>query len=290
MDDNKNITKKINVLHLFEMAAGPSIQTYFYKKFGYGKSWILSKDRKHPVVDFYGEVEKFPKIRDVIIEGLKRCKKNDIDIVFIHGSEFAVPIFKIFTRKKVILQYHGSDINLPSRSKNIFRILFRSMSDAIIYNQKEHLKNIITIKEVRKEYHPNTVDTDHFYPLHKKRKGSLTIISNNLNKEKTLEGLKEFSDLKIIDKQEKKIPYEEMPNLLNQYETYVDYKVTDFGMLLKALSRTALEALACGCKVYHDGKIISELPLEHKPEIVIKKLYTLLYFVLTGEEFNSKMN
>ena len=281
----KNKVRKINVLHLFEMAAGPSIQTYFYKKFGYGESWVLSRKKSHPVVDFYGIVEKFPHVRSVILEGLRKCRKTDIDIVFVHGSEFAVPIFKILTRKKVILQYHGSDINLPSRSKNIFRILFRSMADAIIYNQKEHLDKIITIKNVRKEYHPNAVDTDHFSSLNKNRKGSLALISDNLDRKKTLEGLKEFSDLTIIDKQEKVFSYEEMPNLLNQYETFVDYKVTDYGMFLKALSRSALEALACGCKVYHDGKYIEKLPIEHKPEIVIKKLYSLFYYVLTGKEF-----
>jgi len=281
---NKNKIRKINVLHLFEMAAGPSIQTYFYKKFGYGESWVLSREKSHPVVDFYGVVEKFPHIRDVIFEGLKRCK-NDIDIVFIHGSEFAVPIFKILTRKKVILQYHGSDINLPSRSKNIFRILFRSMADAIIYNQKEQLDKIITIRNVRKEYQPNAVDTDHFNSLNKNRKGSLALISDNLNREKTLKGLKEFSDLTIIDKQEKVFSYEEMPNILNQYETFVDYKVTDYGMLLKALSRSALEALACGCKVYHDERFIDKLPIEHQPEVVIKKLYSLFYYVLTGKKF-----
>lgn len=281
----KNKIKKINVLHLFEMAAGPSIQSYFYKKFGYGESWVLSREKSHPVVDFYGIVEKFPHVRDVIFEGLKRCRHDDVDIVLIHGSEFAVPIFKILTRKKVILQYHGSDINLPSRSKNIFRILFRSMADAIVYNQKEHLEKIITVRSVRKEYHPNAVDIDHFSSLNNERKGSLALISDNLNREKTLEGLKEFSDLTIIDKQEKVFSYEEMPNLLNQYQTFVDYKVTDYGMLLKALSRSALEALACGCKVYHDGKYIEKLPTEHQPQVVIKKLYSLFYNVLIGKEF-----
>ncbi len=72
-----------------------------------------------------------------------------------------------------------------------------------------------------------------------------------------------------------------MPDLLNQYEKYIDYKVTNFGLELKALSRTALEALACGCDVYHDGKIIESLPQEHMPEVVMKKLYSLFLNVIT---------
>lgn len=285
MDDHKNITRKINVLHLFEMAAGPSIQSHFYKKFGYGKSWVLSRNRRHGVVDFYGEIEKFPKVRDVIREGLRRCKKDDIDIVFIHGSEFAVPIFKIFTRKKIILQYHGSDINLPSRSKNIFRIIFRSMADAIIYNQKKQYDNIITIKNVRKEFHPNAADTEHFHSLNEDKKGKLAFISDNLDRQDTLKGIEKFQDVTIIDKKIQVIPYEEMPKILNKYETFIDYKVADYGLLLEEMSRTALEALACGCKVYHNEKIIEKLPEEHKPENVMKKLYSLFYLVLTGKEF-----
>lgn len=283
--NEKNKIRKINVLHLFEMAAGPSIQSHFYKKLGYGKSWVLSSDRINRVVDFYKEIEKFPRVRDVIREGLRRCKKDDIDIVFIHGSEFAVPIFKILTRKKVVLQYHGSDINHPARSKNIFRIIFRSMADAIIYNQKKMYDNVITIKNVRKEFHLNAVDTELFHPLNDDKKGKLAFISDNLDRPKTLKGLENFQDITIIDKKIQVIPYEEMPKILNKYETFIDYKVADYGLLLEEMSRTALEALACGCKVYHNEKIIEKLPEEHKPENVMKKLYSLFYLVLTGKEF-----
>lgn len=271
--------RKINVLHLFEMAAGPTIQTYFYRKFGYGNSWVISKVREHTVIDHYGIVEKYPRVRDVILEGLKRCNSN-VDIVVIHGSEFAVPIFKILTRKKIVLQYHGSDINLDSRSRNPFRILFRSMADAIIYNQKSHLKKIITIRKVRKEFHPNAVDTDLFRPRGISRSGTLALLSNNLDRKKTLELLNKFKNVTILDRNNEVIPYNKMPNFLNKFELFIDHKVTDFGMVLEALSRTALEALACGCKVFHDGRYINELPDEHKPENVIKKLYTLFLEIL----------
>ena len=83
-------------------------------------------------------------------------------------------------------------------------------------------------------------------------------------------------------KKNKIIPYEDMVDLFNKYELFLDYKVTDFGMVLGAMSRSALEALACGCKVYHDGKVIEKLPDEHKPEVVIKKLYSLFYYILNG--------
>ena len=59
------------------------------------------------------------------------------------------------------------------------------------------------------------------------------------------------------------IPYGEMPKVLNRYEYYIDR------MSPKSLSKTALEVLACGLKVIRwDGRVVSGLPLEHRPERV----------------------
>ena len=158
------------------------------------------------------------------------------------------------------------------------------MADAIIYNQKSHLKNIFTIRNVKKEYHPNAVDTDLFQPLDVTRNGCMGIISNHLDLHETLKILKKFDDITIIDKSKNLTSYEKMPELLNKYKMFIDYKKTNFGLELKALSRTALEALACGCSVYHDKQIIDKLPEEHKPEIVIKKLYSLFHSILEDKD------
>ena len=274
--------KKINVLHILDMVGGSSIQSHFYKKFGYGNSWVLSSKDSHPVIKHYGEVEKLPRVRDVIWEGLKRARSPDVDLVFVHGSEMLVPFFKIFSNKKVILQYHGSDVNDPKRSKNIFRIFARSMADAIIYNQKAHLKRIITIKNVKKTYHVNAVDTDLFVSTNDNKKGSVAFISGNLDKEATKKLLKKFDGIDIIDTENAKIPYEEIPEILNKYEMLVDLKITDYGLLVPTLSKLALQALSCGCKVYtFENEVKEKLPDRHKPEIVMKKLYDLFSEVIS---------
>lgn len=274
--------KKINVLHIIDMAGGSSIQSHFYKKLGFGESWVLYHNKPHPVIDYYNEVERFPRFRNVILEGLKRSRKSEVDIILIHGGEILVPIFKLFSRKKIVLQYHGSDINEIKRSKNLFRIIARSMADAIIYNQKAHEEKIITIKKVPMEYHVNAVDTELFSNKNLEKKGNLAFLSKNLNNKKTNKLLESFNDLTIIDTQKNgRLPYKELPNLLNKYEMFVDLKVTKYNLLVPTLSMLALQSLSCGCKVFtFENEIKEGLPERHKPEIVMKKLFNLFQILL----------
>jgi len=48
-----------------------------------------------------------------------------------------------------------------------------------------------------------------------------------------------------------------MPSILSGHEYYLDWK--DQKGELEALSKTALEALACGCKVIHDSDLDKEI-------------------------------
>jgi len=281
---NKEI-RKINVLHILDMIGGSSIQSHFYNKCGYGQSVVLyhkKPSKKNAVVDFYNKAIPFPYVRSIVLEGLRMCRSDEIDIIHLHQAEILVPIFKLLTNKKIVLQYQGSDILDPKRSRNIFRIIFRSMADTIIYNQKAHLKKIITIRKLPKEYHVNAVDTDHFKPQNKPKKGILAFISDNLNKKATLKLLEKFEDIKIIDRGKDPISHEGMPNILNKYEMFVDLKITTYNLLVPTLSMLALQSLACGCKVYtFEKEVKEELPERHKPEVVMKKLYDLYYKVLT---------
>lgn len=274
----ENRDHQINILHLLDMAGGSSIQSHFYEKFGYGKSWVLyhKKPKINAVVEYYKEAKPFPTVRSIVKEALRRCKVDDIDIIWVHQAEILVPIFKLLTKKKVVLSYQGSDINESRRSKNPIRILCRSFPDLIIYNQKAHLKKIITVKKVPKEYVVNAVDTDLFYPQNSEKKGTVAFISDNLNRKETMKLLEKFENLKIIDRNDGVIPYDKMPEILNKYEMMVDLKVTTYGLLVPTLSKIALQSLACGLKVYtFENKIKTILPDRHKPEIVMKKLHDL---------------
>ena len=68
------------------------------------------------------------------------------------------------------------------------------------------------------------------------------------------------------------VPHEVMPFKLSIFEYYLDFKGLD------SISLTALEALACGCKVVHDSdpeKIITEYPVT-KPEDYLELYQSLL--------------
>ncbi len=280
-----NSFQKINILHLTDMAGGSSIQSYFWKKFNLGKTWLFvqQKSKHTPVVKYYNEAKILPRFRDIIIEGLQLCKTESVDIIWIHQAELLVPIFKLFSNKKIVLSYQGSDINEKRRSINPIRIISRSFADLIIYNQKDHLSKILTIKKIQKEYVVNAVDTDLFFDKELKKSGNLAFISDNLDRVKTMNLLKKFENLTIIDLSKKIIPYDQVPEVLSQYEMMIDLKITNFGLLVPTLSKLALQSLACGLKVYtFQNKTKQGLPERHKPEIVMEKLHGLFLKLLNN--------
>ncbi len=64
----ENRDHQINILHLLDMAGGSSIQSHFYEKFGYGKSWVLyhKKPKINAVVEYYKEAKPFPTVRSIV--------------------------------------------------------------------------------------------------------------------------------------------------------------------------------------------------------------------------------
>jgi hypothetical protein len=68
------------------------------------------------------------------------------------------------------------------------------------------------------------------------------------------------------------IMYKDMPAFLKKYGLYVDVRYVD-GKILENLSKTALEALACGLEVLDNRlKYQCGLPMEHEPINVVSHL------------------
>jgi hypothetical protein len=59
------------------------------------------------------------------------------------------------------------------------------------------------------------------------------------------------------------------------------------GIRLNCLSKTALEALAVGSKVIKPDRLITELPEQNRPEVVVKKLYGLYRSLLENRKNGS---
>jgi hypothetical protein len=72
----------------------------------------------------------------------------------------------------------------------------------------------------------------------------------------------------VVDRKANPIPYAKLPHFLNTFEYYIDRN------WIHSLSKTALEALACGLKVVKwDNRVIEKLPEEHNPIMIIEKLW-----------------
>ena len=117
------------------------------------------------------------------------------------------------------------------------------------------------------------------------------LISSNLDKEKTLQiaNKNNTNPLEIIDLDNQRIPYTKMPDLLSQYEYFMEEKVTNFGEHLQEFSSTGLQALACGCKVIHQGKEYNVLPKYRQPNqavTILEIVYSSLSLDFIPERFN----
>jgi hypothetical protein len=210
-----------------------------------------------------------------------------VDIVIILRKKFG-------RSKKIILHYHGSEIrgsyqsveglNLAHASflkiKMRVRKLLRNrkhlkaqrLADAVIVSTPDLLQWVTNCT-----YLPNPVDIDLFKPLtiYEKKKNALTIKTEVTDTRWAIDYCNNNNinvDIEVYDRAQSPIMYADMPNFLRQYSMYVDIKYVN-ETVLEALSKTGLEALACGLKVlnyrleYRQG-----LPIEHDPTRVVSIL------------------
>ena len=202
---------------------------------------------------------------------LNDCVKQakDYQIIHVHSLYKVIPeLRKRYREKKLVLHYHGSEVR-------------RDLKDSVQQQAEEACDSIIgSTKDLERYagtnmiYIPNPVDTDHFKPER--------LPSNLENKAFTFETtgadigwvLQQLKDnnidinVEVLDRQRTPIQYSEMPSALVRYSVYVDLKFIG-NTLLEALSKTALECLACGLRVLdHRLQYIYGLPEENRPEQV----------------------
>ncbi len=214
--------------------------------------------------------------------------------------------------KKIILHYHGTDIRglnkqkLPHRSglsdiaislilryrkiRNILllkkRIHYKAqnLANAVIVSTPDLLNYASTKNDaVRKLYLPNPIDLDVFKPdaiisstiNDGIKKNAVTMDNEVTDIPWALEYLKKNNvnlDITVHDRIKHPLMYQDLPNFLKQYKTYVDIRYVN-KKIIPALSKTALEALACGLDVLdYRLKFRNRLPEEHCPSSVIPSL------------------
>lgn len=261
----------MNVLHIIDIAGIGSILSHYHSKFNKGNSTIFyhKKNNFSFTISRYYEGQSFIKFRNLLIKSI--IESRYYDLIHVHSVEHLVPIFKLLG-KKVVLHYHGSDIRMSNRSLDKKRIFSRSLADLILYNDKKVKSKIITFRNVKKRFLPNPIDTELFTRKICDKTGGISYISASLDKNKTKKAIKQIMNAKIIETDKIQVPYPLMPEIFSKYEKYIDIRITTEGETLEEFSTTALQALACRCKVYLNDKFITKFPNEHLPEKVIEKL------------------
>ncbi len=230
--------------------------SHYLKKAGH-ECLVLKSQDFFGYLPFYGqELIKRDQYDKLALELPK-----DYDVIHVHAHvAIALHIRKAYPDKKIIFEYHGTE----ARRGNDFSLArIKKEMDHVFYSTKDLVKHI-----PYGEYLPNITDIEHFSKRRLGR-GSLAIISGGMSITKAREIVQRLKlSVEIVERNLKICTqYKDMPALLARYNTYVDLKVVD------ALSATALQALAMGLKVIQtNGRVVTEMPDQHKPENVIKRL------------------
>lgn len=247
----------MRVLMINDLAGVAGALCKYLRKAGHEADCIsFMDDHEFGFSDFY----RYRHFKDQrIFAAMLRAIIPEYDIIHLHFSYPYLQYLHQFTDKPIVMHYHGTEIALNSMQCQ--------MAD-------RKCKMILVAGEQLLQYHPRAqwlptiVDTEHFYPKPELRKYGLFTINTIYTKRMEFPGF----DVKQFTREESTTPYSQLPDFLNEFEGYIDVRYHTKRGLLTDFSKTALESLACGLKVYHNDKWHTELPEQHRPENVVKQL------------------
>jgi hypothetical protein len=285
------------VLHIWDEAGVAFILAKFQQINGNESKVIRVKNAdKYGIDEFYKKYGLFVAPEELVYKSIEEARRADV--IHIHSlPEMVINIRNIYRESKVIiLHYHGTDIrgfsegtfNLRNilRPKNIFRkirkrrlhIKAQRLADRVIVSTPDLIQLV-----KGSIFLPNPIDTDHFNKkLIKERSADvyegILINSEVTNIELAMNYCKHKKinvNINIYDRTKNPICYKDIPNFLKKYDVYIDLRFVN-RKLLKNLSKTALEALACGLRVLnYNLEYVDNLPSEHCPTNVVTILSSI---------------
>jgi glycosyltransferase involved in cell wall biosynthesis len=269
-------SKNVKILHIGNTAGvGSVIAKYMDRLFG-TDSLVVARRVSDPVgFTTYGELwntgSKMFTLRCLLIA-------RKFDVVHVHYFDKIIPYLKLlYSKKPVVMHYHGDDI----REKWKLKSKYWRKADAVLYSTLD-LNETDTPRHAM--HLPNPVDTEIFYPCHKKPEpGTAFHLFYHANELAQTYARENGLRLTIHDwRNEDRIPHEKLPEILCKYEYYIDARRgQDRALLRVPLSKTALEALACGLKVITwSGSVVYELPPENYPEGASKRALSIYLSLL----------
>ncbi len=256
----------MRILHVHNVAGVSSLLAkYMDHQFG-SQSLVITRR----VLDRYGLTDYGVALDCGANEFALRCliKARRFDIIHVHDFDKIIPYLKFFYRTKpIVLEYHSYrfEDRWDERRK------FWEKADRVLVSTPNLLAN--APKDVRLLSNP--VDVARFVSTGKRAIGTAAYFVKHPRDEEFRELAEKAAatsglTLTVYEVRQKAIPYSEMPAVLGKHEYLIDQQY------YTALSKTALEALALGCKVIRwDGLVVHELPAEHKPQKVVTELYSI---------------
>jgi glycosyltransferase involved in cell wall biosynthesis len=296
----------MRILHILDQAGVACILAKYQQQIrGYDSKVIMtSGDDKFGIYDFYKRWISNVSLKDIESKCIEEAELADV--IHIHSRiDILFKLREKFGRsKKIVLHYHGTEIRglkkqkLPHRSDlSDFaiksKIIFRQIRNKVLFTKRLHhkaqkLADVVIVATpdllqlvAKGIYLPNPIDTDHFKPdaIPKDNiKQALTIDTEVTDIRWALDYCKKQGinlDIEIHDRMKNPIMYSAMPDFLKSYEIYVDIRYVN-KKILENVSKTALEALACGLRVLdYKLKYRKGLPAEHDPKNIVYRLSTI---------------
>lgn len=183
----------------------------------------------------------------------------------IHAHFCRSPAYAAFlSGKPYLIHCHGTDVR-----NGIGYLKKKALTKAklILYSTKDLMQPLMRARIDNEAYYLPTPVGPQFKPLkldHEEFRKSYKLY---VDKWYEPSRASKFRYNPYVHVHSKQIPYEQMPQFLNQFEFFIDQNT------FPALSKMALEALACGLKVINwKGEIIKGLPEKHKVKNVVKQL------------------
>ncbi len=200
------------------------------------------------------------------------------DVIHIH-SQYLVSLFLPFSKK--VIEFHGDDIRRsPSKRWRIDKFI-----TGLYLRVNKRKRFLVSTPDLLSElpncvWLPNPVDVEFFSPTKHMLSNRAVYFHNwyesgshayTTSKEHGL-------TLEVVDRVKLcHLFYKDMPAYIGGFDYMIDRKE------IHSLSKTALEALAVGCKVFDwKGNVVTGLPIRHEPLVVAKKLCALYEEILNA--------
>lgn len=288
------------MLHIWDQAGVAFILAKFQQMNGNESKVIRVKNAdKYGIDEFYKEYGLFVTPEELVYKSIEEARRADV--IHIHSlPEMVINIRNTYgVSKVIILHYHGTDIRGfsgdNSRVFSLRNILKPKNIVGKIRKRRLHIKaqrladRVIVstpdlIRLVKGSiFLPNPIDTDHFNKKMIKERSvdvyeGVLVNSEVTNVELAMNYCRHKKinlNVNIYDRTKNPIYYKDVPNFLKKYDVYIDLRFVD-RKLLKNLSKTALEALACGLRVLnYNLEFVDNLPSEHCPTNVVTILSSI---------------